>query len=146
MSNRYEQFLLGSGLYDEDIMDYEHEIEFIELISGKVKLDCYCPKCKAKRVFSIKPTYYNDCQNNTVNVAETLERERHAARMGPYSATGIKSANRKPIYEYELPKQMLKCFVLTYTCAMNKAHTLDFCLTVKDRKIKKLGNIHPQLI
>lgn len=140
MPNRYEKFLLDSGLYDEDIMDYEHEAEFVELISGKVKLDCYCPKCNAKRVFSIMPVYYYDAsQNKAVNLSEELEGDRHKARFLSVSRPDKPPEKTKPIYENNLPKQMLRCFVLTYTCGMNEAHTLDFCLTVRDGKIKKIG-------
>ena len=47
-----EKFLVEYGLYDKQKIGYEDFVDLINLLSGKVKIDVYCSKCKEKRIFS----------------------------------------------------------------------------------------------
>ena len=47
-----EKFLVEYGLYDKQKIEYEDFTDLINLLSGKVKIDVYCSKCKEKRIFS----------------------------------------------------------------------------------------------
>ena len=46
-----EKFLVEYGLYDKQKNGYEDFNDLINLLSGKVKIDVYCNKCKTKRIF-----------------------------------------------------------------------------------------------
>ena len=47
-----ERFLVEYGLYDKQKSGYEDFDDLISLLSGNVKIDVYCSKCKSKRIFS----------------------------------------------------------------------------------------------
>ena len=51
MSNIFADFLLNSGLYDSQEITKENIDQLIELVDGKVKIDCYCKECQEKRVY-----------------------------------------------------------------------------------------------
>ena len=79
MSNIFADFLLNSGLYDSQEITKENIDQLIELVDGKVKIDCYCKECQEKRVYKGIPIrrFWLDEDHDTID--------------GQFLAEGIKS-------------------------------------------------------
>lgn len=55
MRNRYTDFLINAPLYTKASIQRESITEFINMVKGKEKVSCFCPKCKCERVFKMDP-------------------------------------------------------------------------------------------
>ena len=78
-----EKFLVEYGLYDKQKIGYEDSADLLDLLSGDVKIDVYCSKCKEKRIFS------------AVANKIKLPQENKLVRMNVFAEYGDEKENRQ---------------------------------------------------
>lgn len=134
-----EKFLVEYGLYDKQKIEYEDFTDLINLLSGKVKIDVYCSKCKEKRIFS------------AVTNKIKLPQENKLVRMNVFAEYGDEEENRQireslaaqeQREEQERFEQFLKdngLVTLKYFCSKDESHSLTYILFIEDGYIRKIG-------
>ena len=134
-----EKFLVEYGLYDKQKIGYEDFADLINLLSGRVKIDVYCSKCKEKRIF--------------LPVANKIKipQENKFVRMNVFAEYGDEKENRQiresmaaqeQREEQERFEQFLKdnsLITLKYVCSKDESHNLTYILFIEGEYIRKIG-------
>lgn len=124
--DKIEELLVNKGLYDgveisiDDLNEMEKYLSKSEFSNNTI--DCYCTHCGTNRVFEFK-----DCEihNQTgITTGVTFETIKCARR-----------PNNEQIFNSYLDKR----YVLTYSCARDRQHTVLFDLIATNDKIIKIG-------
>lgn len=142
IDNVFGDFLVNKGLYDEIEITKDNIFELADLIGGHVKIDIYCPKCKASRVFSCEmiPYYWYDDHKQEIK-RRPLEEE-------IVSWQQIQNI-RNPQLVDELEeswtwtnnsiKDDTRLMVFKFFCAMDSTHHLDYIVLTDGNMMKKIG-------
>lgn len=134
-----EKFLVEYGLYDKQKIGYEDFNDLINLLSGKVKMDVYCNKCKTKRIFLPEA--------NKIK----LPKENSFVRMNVFDEYGDSEENRqiRESMEEQEQREEQKRFehflkdnsliTLKYVCSKEESHNLTYILFIEGEYIRKIG-------
>lgn len=142
MSNVFVDFLEDKGLYDSIEISFENIGDFIDLLSGNVRLDVYCPKCSTKRVFFVKPLgYYKPLEGDKFQL-ELLSKEIKNYRNildGKRLMDDEQSFNENWEWVYSIYNAYLRIIDFNCYCAMDENHKLNYIVEVLDNKLTKIG-------
>ena len=140
-NNSFGDFLVNSALYDDIEIKKTNINELIDLARGQVKIDCYCPKCKEKRVFSCKSIPYYWTNKDTGVVEKKL--------LADYLETYQKNQQmRIPRFENDPEPpwtwthdvfEDTRIMIFKYYCAMENTHHMDYIVLTDEYKMIKIG-------
>lgn len=141
MSNVFAQFLQEKGLYAEIEITQGNIKDLIALIGGKVRIDCYCPKCGDKRVFYQKPISFIWKDRGELRydmLADKLEDWQTTQAL-----INTPRPDRKVEHTWSISNQetdeAVRVMQFSFVCAMDQSHHLDYIVTAQDNKMKKIG-------
>lgn len=141
-----EKFLVESGLYDKVVIGYEDYTNLVNLLSGKVKIDLFCSKCKEKRTFIAKSNKIKISKKYepiTVNIFDTYGEESKDDKGNKddediYNSLMTMEAKEKQ-KEFERFLIDNRLTVLHYICSRDESHQLTFVLFIDGFTIQKIG-------
>lgn len=145
MSNVFADFLLTSGLYDKQEVSQDNIEQLIELVDGKVKIDCYCKECQEKRIFNgvhINHFWADDER-------DSLEGERladgiksfqsvYAMRNTPNPSSKIEEQDEWKWINWQIEEDA-RLMVFKFICSKDVAHRLDYVVLADQSSIMKIG-------
>lgn len=145
MSNVFADFLLTSGLYDKQEVSQDNIDQLIELVDGKVKIDCYCKECQEKRIFNgvhINHFWVDDER-------DSLEGERladgiksfqsvYAMRNTPNPSTKTEVRDEWKWINWQI-EEATRLMVFKFECSKDEAHRLDYVVLADQSSIMKIG-------
>ncbi len=140
-NNSFGDFLVNSALYDDIEIKKTNINELIDLARGQVKIDCYCPKCKEKRVFSCKsiPYYWTNKDTGSVEkrlLADYLEayQKNQQMRIPPFEN------DPEPPWTWTHDVfEDTRIMIFKYYCAMENTHHMDYIVLTDEYKMIKIG-------
>ena len=143
MDNRYVELLLNDGLYDKKTITQETEEDWIKLLRGDIRISCYCPKCKDKRVFILDPPLTQKINRNgeISKLADYLVDQKHLYNMNHMPRPGVYDQNEKDEWFWRQNdlEGLTRIITLSFRCAMNDSHKLDFFLSTGADFVEKVG-------
>ena len=141
MSNMYADFLLKSSLYSKVEIKEETEEEWLELLKGAVKLNCYCPNCEETRVFILDPpkVFYHDANDEFMRLADYLVMQKQKFNLANMPQPGAKVKQIKWFWRLDCDADTTRIIELPFRCAMDGQHRLDYILIAGDDYVKKVG-------
>lgn len=151
MRNRYTDFLLNASLYAKASIQKESITEFINMVSGKEKVSCFCPKCKCERVFKMEPlvAYSNqDGVLHSYNLGEELERVQYIYNQTARPVTIINKEIIEEVNDWywyqDHNEESVRLLTFKYICSMDETHYMDFIVLSERDSIIKIGQ-YPSL-
>lgn len=145
MENTYANFLISAGLYDSMEINEENIGELIELLGGKVKINCFCTECQEMRIFNANPIMYHwkDDERGIVfekNLAEEvtyLQKSIFASDSEYRQETG----ETDDAWEWKNWQidETARIIVFKYFCSFEEMHHLDFIVLADNSTFKKIG-------
>lgn len=143
MSNAIADFIITAGLYDRITITEQNIQQLIRLVNGEERIDVFCPQCKEKRVFHVRPviaSVYKDQENNSAYLlGHALSTEQQLIANSRYP--GALRQHREPL-NWTWNKHAgegARVFVLKCCCAMDETHHLDYVLLSQSDDIIKIG-------
>lgn len=145
MKNVFCNFLETYGLYDPIEITIDNKDELIELISGNVNIDLFCPDCKTNRVFHIDPIrYYYKWRDNDEDeeyymglLSDKLKKEFELTPLYlNFNEENFLEKWMETVDEYE---EYLRVMHFSCVCAMDLTHRLDFVVEIFENKMMKIG-------
>lgn len=143
MNNQYEDFLTKNGLYSRAPINEDSEQDWLHLLEGKVKINCYCSECKEKRVFSLEPprVRYQDKNGDNMTLADYLIKQKQKYNL-EHTAMPMPNRNKeimKWFWRQEKDALLSRIITLTFHCAMDEHHFFDVVLRTGDDYVEKIG-------
>lgn len=142
VDNIFGNFLINKGLYEEIEITKENIYELADLVGGHVKIDIYCPKCKANRVFSCEeiPYYWYDESRQEI-VKHSLEEQIEIwQQIGNSRGFHTEDDQEKPwTWTSNDMKNSTRLMVFKFCCAMDSEHHLDYVVVTQGNIMKKIG-------
>lgn len=143
MSNEIASFIVSAGLYDRIAITEQNIQQLISVVKGEERIDVFCPYCKAKRVFNMRPVIvptYVDSNNNSAHLlGSTLWVEQHMianSRLpGPLTQ---RHAPRAWTWKTQAGEGV-RVFIQKCYCAMDENHHLDYVLLSENDNLIKIG-------
>ncbi len=143
MNNQYEDFLTKNGLYSRAPINEDSEQDWLHLLEGKVKINCYCPECKEKRVFSLEPprVRYQDKNGDNMTLADYLikQKQKYNLEHTPMPMPNRNKEIMKWFWRQEKDALLSRIITLTFHCAMDEHHFFDVVLRTGDDYVEKIG-------
>lgn len=142
MSNVFADFLKEKGLYDSIEISFENIGEFIDLLSGNVRLEVYCPKCSTKRVFFIKPLRYYRPLDGDKYCIELLSKEIKNYKSiidGKRLMEDKDSFSDHWKWAFGTYYDYLRIIDFHCYCTMDENHKLDYLVEIIGNKMIKIG-------
>lgn len=141
-NNVFGNFLVNEGLYDKIEITEDNIFELADLADGDVRIDCYCPKCKARRVFSGEkiPCYDYDEYNDKITCYSLGDeiglRQRSLQRFKPNSSG---SPQEPWIWTDKSIEEDTRLMIFKFVCAMDGTHHMDFVVSTCGNQMIKIG-------
>ena len=146
MSNIFADFLLNAGLYDSQEITKENIDQLIELVDGKVKIDCYCKECQEKRVYKGIPIrrFWLDEDHDTIDGQFLAEGIKSYQMICDLDHTPIPSGGSRPEEnEWEWINWQIeedaRLMTFKFVCSMDDTHHLDFVVIANQKSMRKIG-------
>lgn len=142
-NNVFVKFLLEGGLYDSIDITKENIFDLIDLTSGLVKINAYCPECGDIRTFEGSTIFYYDEDDNTeVYIRRNLEEELELLQKMDYyrevdAGDGIK--DRRWDWKNWQVSDATRLMVFSFKCTLESEHKLDYVVITSDYSMKKIG-------
>lgn len=147
MDNIYVNFLLNAGLYDSIEIKEDNIADLIELIGGKVKVNCFCTKCKEMRIFTSNPIMYY-CDDDERKIIHKMNLSEEIANLQNMIFGSNAEYKQETGEEDEWQwinwqiDEVTRIIVFKYVCSMDEKHHLDFVILANNTTFKKIGQ-HP---
>ena len=141
--NMFAMFLLNSGLYDEMEINEDNIFHLIDLISGKAKIDVFCPSCGENRVFCMEPIrYYRYIQEHDTYAETSVAQELEFLQKFVFGKTAQKESDGEDSswkwqnWEFE---ELMRIIVFQFYCSMDNSHKLDYIVVADNHTMRKIG-------
>lgn len=138
-NNVFGDFLVKEGLYDKIEITQDNIFELVDLADGHVKIDCYCTKCKERRVFSSEAIPYYDERNEKI-ICHPLGNEIELWQRTSSSRPHISDAPQEPWkWTNKFIEEDTRLMVFKFVCTMDVTHHMDFVVSTCGNKMIKIG-------
>lgn len=139
MVNQFEELLVQRGLYDRVPIDQESENDWLKMLRGDTRISCFCPECGEKRVFILDPPRLHkfDRDGDFIKLSDYLVRRKQEYNV----RNGImeNEENSKWFWRQESDADLTRVFTLSFRCAMNDDHHIDFFIKTGKDYAEKAG-------
>lgn len=145
MNNVFGAFLETQGLYSSIEINASNLSNLIDLISGNVNIDLYCPKCETNRVFHMMPIKYYYKWREDDEDEEYYEGLLGRKLLDEFKQTIFyKDFNQADFLQkwmetIEKYKEHLRVMHFSCVCAMDMTHSLDFVVEIIGNTMVKIG-------
>ena len=139
-NNEFAEFLQNSGLYDEKAINSDNLEAWLMLLNGDVRLYSYCVECNQVSVFSMESIkvviedYKGD--KNEVDLVEYLTFTKAENILGNVDS---KSSMENWQWHNSYIEKYTQVIRLSYHCAMNESHRIEFIVATDATSIRKIG-------
>lgn len=147
MKNVFKEFLLNGGLYEKQCINEENISDLIELMSGSIKLECYCKECRKNHVFfCVPPVYYwrNEEDPNSKwhqsSLSEELKSLQSTYHMQNMPIPCCQSDEKTEWYwkNWQI-EESVRILIFKFNCSMNENHHLDYIVLTNNHEMMKIG-------
>ena len=141
-NNVFGDFLVNEGVYDKIEITKDNIFELADLADGNVKIDCYCPKCRERRVFYSKDIPYYDYDEHTgVFVCSSLGGQIASwQRILQKPQPKFADAPEDPwVWSNNSMEEDTRLMVFKFICAMDGTHHMDFVVSTCGNQMIKIG-------
>lgn len=146
MENSFADFLINAGLYDSMEIKEENISELIALLSGQVKLNCFCTECGEMRIFSTNPImyYWKDEDRGIIQEGDLAAEVKCLQEMiygsdAEYRNQLEAEGDREWEWKNWQIDEIARIIVFKYICSLDEAHHLDFIVLADNKTFKKIG-------
>lgn len=142
--NVFANFLQTTGLYDSIEINEDNIQDLILFLNGNVRMSVYCKKCKAERVFSMKPYIYfsentQECYSHMLS--ERLMDVQKQNILKNISALGEVGSKENMVWKWndQEIEEASRILVFKFVCSMNDEHHLDYIVCTEGNRFQKIG-------
>ncbi len=141
-NNVFGDFLVNEGLYDKIEITKDNIFELADLADGNVRIDCYCPKCKERRVFSGEkiPCYDYDERKDDItcrSLGDAIGSWQRILQMPTPNSAG--SPQEPWVWTNKSIEEDTRLMVFKFVCAMDDTHHMDFVVSTSGNQMIKIG-------
>lgn len=148
MENVFSNFIVNAGLYESLEVTKENIDDLCALLDGKARISVYCTQCKEVRVFSMEPITFsrNSLGRNKITMSlgtelKGLQNHQQMVQISPGSLAGRQE--KTPTAEWYWKNRDIedatRLMCLSFSCAMDPAHKVDYILWSDDSRVVKIG-------
>lgn len=143
MDNVFASFIKDKGLYDTMVITKENIEDLIDLVYGRVKLNCYCKDCSEMRIFSMKPI---SCISQTgsekfevTDLGGYLSRVQNVYKMASIPYPGEAGTDVEWFWAKSECFEDTRIIVFRYMCSLNENHRIDYIVRTEANMLWKIG-------
>lgn len=137
VENVFTEFLINKGLYDSQSITRENVYQLIDLVDGKVKINCYCPNCKEKRIFNGKPIFYHYTSCNSFRVGKLADAIKNYNGMNANDSHH--SGQEKWSWINRDNEYGSRVMTFSFSCSLDDNHHLDYTVLTNENVMIKIG-------
>lgn len=142
--NVFANFLQTAGLYDSMEINKDNIQDLILLLDGKVRISVYCKKCRVERVFTMKPYIHfvddpNECYSLKLSEEVLRVQKEYALENTPSSGSLTNKKNTAWKWKNWQIEEVSRILVLKFVCSMDEEHHLDYIVSTRDNRFRKIG-------